>query len=1153
MADEKKNTPAENTEDVVNTVGERSIGIGAAARSAESLEESSDNLRLNAGASRFIKTGETPFVRVHPQNGSTPADRQRHTGSTGKINTYDAVHAVNAPQGEKMIRTAEEDDSVFAAARRQAEKSAEAEKPTEVEKPAETASAVSGEPAQEQIRMEGVAPVETASVETDPAQTNVFSAEDLQAAAVEVTDEKTRVVELSADAPASGGADGKTKFVRTKGSLLKEIADSADEDVRRNPDQLMIDGFDDREKEEALERERQAEAARLEAELDKSRQKRINAFRFWGGAGETGASADEKFTGTRETSLLPGFLQKIADRFSHLDNAFAPIKSDEYTDENDRKAVFSTLIAARRFTLMRIAAAALLGLALFIIDLTASVSAANNGGFFAVFGGNYRVLIVINLVLLGICAGVMAADLKNGLFSLLKIRPKTDTFLLLLMLSSAAQLVAAFFSRQKLEADYHLLTPAVILLCVPYLAAKLFYLDNTRQCFKAAASKSNKSYLRKVSDESLVSRLLCETPAGETNVVYSGKTRFVSRFLARSAAGAAAGMPASRLVLICAGVSLIAAVVAGVMQGSFTAFISAFTLCLAFSFPVGSLTATGWAIAGENKKLSVKSSFVLSYADARDFAAVDNIAADASELIDSAVVNCLTAKSVSERQARFVAASIANKAGYLMRQTFASDIAAFEEKLPAAENVTYEDRLGLSAWVSGCKVLLGTNAILVNHNVSVPEENVVTALLGEDEYPIYLAIEGHFTAVFAVKYKRRANVGKGLSDLIAGGTNILLSTTDANITEVFAEQLLDLPDGSVRIIGSSAAAQLADAKNTVTDTEEAGIVFTESFGSLCRCAAAAVRLDKIKKISRLFCAAGAYVFLLVALILALTGAFTRVQPVSVILLHAAVLALCFASPTFMGLYSKVKVPAFLNKKAAGKESPGPVSGGPAPAPFTENVGFVQEELSALKAEPAAEPAAENPAEKIVPLEEPPEPEVHGEVSEEAQNALKNFEPDVSLFAPKDTRPAEEDAADAKAPVTSEKFKKTVASIGSWFTKLSADAENAEDEEGEELDAPARRRPREDGKPAFSLFSRDAVRTRRDRSAEEIEQDYEDNKQMEQALRATFTAPEMPPAPTFDLDKEETEEPVTEGSFEPPVSAGDVDVFDDALFSRFEDD
>ncbi|MBQ7646168.1 MAG: hypothetical protein IJS94_02755, partial [Clostridia bacterium] len=561
----------------------------------------------------------------------------------------------------------------------------------------------------------------------------------------------------------SGDGLEPTKYVRTKGSLLREIADSADDGVRRNPDQLMMEGFDDREKEEEKEKARRQEAEHLEKELDLSRQKRILNFKFWNHSDETGSSADEKFSGEAEARHLPAFLQRIADRFSYLDNSFAPVKSEEYTDENERKAVFATLIDARKNALARIFIVAVLGAALFITDLIASISAANNGGFFTVFGGSNNVLITVNLVILAICAAVMAADLKNGIFSLLKIRPKADTSLLLMLCAALVQNITAYFTQLKLEADYHLLTPAVLLLCLPYLFAKLFYLDNTRQCFKPASSKSDKSYLRKVSDPNLSARLLCESKSEDNNVVYSGKTRFISSFLQRSARCAFNAMPSSRIIAACACAALISAIIAWIMKGSFAYCITAFTLCLAFSFPVSCLIASGWAIARENKKLSVKSSFVLSYADARDFASVDNIAADASELVDAQITNCLTSKSVSERQARFVAASIASKAGSVMAKTFAGDISAFEEKLPPAENLVYEDKLGLSAWVSGCKVLLGTYSILVNHNVKVPEESVVRSLLAEDEQPLYLAIEGQFTAVFAVKYTRSAAVGTGLS------------------------------------------------------------------------------------------------------------------------------------------------------------------------------------------------------------------------------------------------------------------------------------------------------------------------------------------------------------------------------------------------------
>ncbi len=57
--------------------------------------------------------------------------------------------------------------------------------------------------------------------------------------------------------------------------------------------------------------------------------------------------------------------------------------------------------------------------------------------------------------------------------------------------------------------------------------------------------------------------------------------------------------------------------------------------------------------------------------------------------------------------------------------------------------------------------------------------------------------------------------------------------------------------------------------------------------------------------------------------------------------------------------------------------------------------------------------------------------------------------------------------------------------------------------------------------------------------------------MEAQMRRTFTAPDMPEAPFFDLSKKDEDEPVLKAEFVPPREK--VDLYDDALFSRFEDD
>ena len=67
----------------------------------------------------------------------------------------------------------------------------------------------------------------------------------------------------------------------------------------------------------------------------------------------------------------------------------------------------------------------------------------------------------------------------------------------------------------------------------------------------------------------------------------------------------------------------------------------------ALSFPVGCLFFTGFMIASENKALSVKSSFVRSYSDARDMAKVENIVLRAEDIFNVEITETVCIDSIN--------------------------------------------------------------------------------------------------------------------------------------------------------------------------------------------------------------------------------------------------------------------------------------------------------------------------------------------------------------------------------------------------------------------------------------------------------------------------------------------------------------------------
>ena len=769
-------------------------------------------------------------------------------------------------------------------------------------------------------------------------------------------EEKTRPIELPGSAPA---ADDENDAAPTKPlddarrALLVEIAKSNAEEAGEDPDQLILEGFFNKE-EEAEKDEARAEQE-IQQELKKTRQKRINDFHFWNKVTpEAGKSPDEAFATGPEKKSLPKRLSNFTEKFEGIDSSFLKINCDEFKDPNDHRFVFKKLMELRRNTLIRALVLAALGLALLIINICAAVTAAGHNGFFTIMGGSRYAYITTNLLILAIASFIVFDDIRNGVISLLQGRPKTDASLAFLLTTAFAQLVASYFTEQNIEHSYHLMTGGVILLCVPLLLAKLFYYDNTRHCFKSIAAKSEKSYLRTLSDSNILSAMLGGTGNDGETVVYAGRTRFIKNFIRRSRSSAAGGQISSRITLITMAASFLFGLISMVAKGNVLWGFSAMCFSAALSFPVGCLFFTGFMIANENRALSVKSSYVRSYSDARDLATVDNIVLRAEDIFSVEITETVCTSGVNRKQAEFCAAVLTDKTGGLLQKAFRNAEGLKSDNRPEVERLTYEDRLGFSAWINDCRVLLGSNTFLVNHNVRMPDESGVLNFIDSDNKPIYLAIEGHFTAMFSAKYSCSSEYVRHLKTLADNGTNILISSSDPNITDAFAEKLLGLPADSVRVISKAAGDKLAVHSNTITDSEDTGIVFTPSVDTLCRCAFSAVKLDKLKKLSKLICEICCCTGVVLSALFAFAGTVSAVAGWLAVLLQLLGMALCFFLPPLLTASS---LPSFGKSKVR----PIPVNELYTPDNFVPRPKKIEDE------EDGEEPAE---AEADVPQEEP---------------------------------------------------------------------------------------------------------------------------------------------------------------------------------------
>lgn len=125
--------------------------------------------------------------------------------------------------------------------------------------------------------------------------------------------------------------------------------------------------------------------------------------------------------------------------------------------------------------------------------------------------------------------------------------------------------------------------------------------------------------------------------------------------------------------------------------------------------------------------------------------------------------------------------------------------------LPKVEGVTYEDKMGTSAWIYQRKVLVGNRDLLIHHGVAVPPESFEAKYTVKGRKALYLAVGGRIVAMFVVSYSADADLKRQLKKLEKSGITIVVKSSDPYINEESIAALFALPKGFIRVMNYSAA------------------------------------------------------------------------------------------------------------------------------------------------------------------------------------------------------------------------------------------------------------------------------------------------------------------------------------------------------------
>ncbi len=373
-------------------------------------------------------------------------------------------------------------------------------------------------------------------------------------------------------------------------------------------------------------------------------------------------------------------------------------------------------------------------------------------------------------------------------------------------------------------------------------------------------------------DAEIISRghIDSENPIIKTSV----KTDFPTNFMEISCKNEPADKLAKYLSPITTLLSIGLFVAVGLMDNFNTGFNMA--LCaLTIASPVATLFFTNNLLSDISASLDKYSSRVCGYegavmatdANAMVMEAVDLFGKQSCDLLGIKVFN-----KTKVDDAIIYAAAVIIQTKSPLAHVFDDVIIGKQDILPKVENITYEDKMGTSAWVYGHKVLVGNRELLIHHGVNVPKESFEQKFTRKNRKALYLAVDNKIKAMFVVSYSADPDMKRELKKLEKSGITIIVRSCDPYINEESLTHLFELPKGYIRVMNYTAARVYKKYSDLDVDKSPAYIVHNgtaKSFVSAMR--ASGLIISSRKLIDFLVAFGSIFGFITVALFAVLQG------------------------------------------------------------------------------------------------------------------------------------------------------------------------------------------------------------------------------------------------------------------------------------------
>ncbi len=514
-----------------------------------------------------------------------------------------------------------------------------------------------------------------------------------------------------------------------------------------------------------------------------------------------------------------------------------------------------------------------------LLLLVTVIPANSQSGFSGVFG---IFALIFNILLLGAAFFFRMDCLTSSLNAIKQKRLNSQLILSLAGILTVLESVFALFARPA--ASIGIYSGVVVFALLLDSIGFHFKLSTIIRNFDFMnVSLKGRTYtIQTLEDKKFADSLGRGLLLGNPDIRYSARTKTPSKFIELSFDKNISDKYSEKIIPVAIVVSAVIGVISGIVSASVVSFFAAFCCALCVSLPVGSFLALNVSLNLTNKRLNKDGSMIAGYSAALECGKANSIVIDSASLFLRNECNFHGMKNFDNMRLDDVilySAAMLIEADGPLAKVFRRVIMDKEELLPEVQSLSYEDKLGLSAWINNQRAFLGNREMLINHNIDVPHESAEKKYTHDGRKVLYLAVEGKLAAMFVVSYKADKSLIKPLHILDSSGISILVRTNDANITESMLAEEFGLSTNSIKILNSVAGNMFKERRNTVKRTALAGIIHDGKSKSFLRSVASANNLTLTSNIMMTIQLVGIILGLLLSLIFVFISSLSLLGPI----------------------------------------------------------------------------------------------------------------------------------------------------------------------------------------------------------------------------------------------------------------------------------